>query len=80
MAKTEGFLSLVCDRCGKQTYAVPGNPDDQSWKTAKHAKADGTESTRYLCPECHRRFLELAQAQADEFSRFMSRADDADGI
>lgn len=80
MAKTEGFYSLVCDRCNTQTYAAQGSPIDQNWKNAGHTNADGSVSIRFLCPDCFKAFRAMAQAQDAAYNSFMAGADDADDI
>lgn len=80
MAKTEGFYSLVCDRCNTQTYAAQGSPIDQNWKNAGHTNADGSVSTRFLCPDCFKAFRAMAQAQDAAYNSFMAGADDDDDI
>ncbi len=80
MAKTEGFYSLVCDRCNAQAYAAQGSPVDQNWKNAGHTNADGSVSTRFLCPDCFKAFRVMAQAQDAAYNAFMAGADDADAL
>lgn len=71
MAKTEGFVQLVCDRCNTSTYTTDNSPIDQSWKQVRRIAADGGEVTRTLCPSCTKDYRELATNQDAEFSVFM---------
>ncbi len=75
MAKTSGFYSLVCDRCGKQAYTAEGSPTDQNWKSAGHTNADGSQSGRYLCPECFKGYQVIARRQDSEYNAFMAGTD-----
>lgn len=72
MAKTDGFSSLVCDRCGSSDFAPDGSPTMQAWRTVKHIQADNSEVSRYLCPECVSKYRPLASSQDDEWSAFMA--------
>lgn len=82
MAKTNGFYSLVCDRCGAQEYAAEGSPTDQTWKSAGHTNADGSQSSRYLCPRCFNEYRAMAMRQDAEYNAFMAGTggDDADNL
>lgn len=72
MAKTEGYAQYVCDRCNKSMYATDGSPDAQSWRTVRRITADGTETSRLLCPACNAEYRALAQSQDSAFGDFMA--------
>lgn len=72
MAKTTGYMQLVCDRCGETAYAADGGPIAQQWRDVAHVGADGSTSTRYLCPDCYAAWRTLAAAQDSAFGDFMA--------
>lgn len=72
MAKTEGYIQFVCDRCGAQAYAASGSPTAQSWKTINRVDASASTVTRDLCPDCYKGYRNLVTDQDAEFSTFMN--------
>ena len=72
MAKTEGYIQFVCDRCGAQAYAAAGSPVAQSWKTINRVDASASNVTRDLCPDCYKAYRNLVTEQDAAFSQFMS--------
>ena len=72
MAKSQGYIQFVCDRCGDSTYAVENSPTAQSWKTINRVDASASDVSRDLCPDCYKAYRNLVTDQDAEFSQFMS--------
>ena len=72
MAKTPGFIQFVCDRCSIEAYAVEDSPTAQSWKTVERYDASGSKVSRTLCPDCNKKYRNLATAPDAEFNDFMN--------
>lgn len=72
MAKTQGYIQFVCDRCGFSTYAADGSPTAQSWKTIKRVDTSASDVSRDLCPDCYKVYRNLVSEQDAEFSNFMN--------
>lgn len=75
MAKTEGYVQLVCDRCGKTVYSQTNSPEYQTWRNIRRISADNVEVSRLLCKECYSGYRELSAEQDTQFGDFMAKSE-----
>lgn len=76
MAKTEGYVQLVCDRCSKTVYAQMNSPEYQTWRNIKRISADNVEVSRLLCKDCYSEYREMCTTQDTQFGDFMTKSEE----
>ena len=70
MAKTEGIIHYVCDRCAADAYLAANSAASADWRETKRIDQYGSEVSFLLCKSCTDAYKQLATKQDTEFQQF----------